>query len=167
MAKDDDRNAGAEVEDNEETRSLLSQGSEDSDLVVTPGPPPPPKPHPPFPPPRRISSFAQPRPPGTPRTPNRVRFDDEQYVLPTRETNGHADPHEWVEEEDYLTTSAAGDGGRRNSDVQRLPLLTDIEAPSITVASADVGFSHEDLLENARPKSGMRSAFMNMANSIM
>jgi len=49
--------------------------------------------------------------------------------------------------------------------VQRLPLLTGIEAPSVTVANES--FNPEDHLENARPRSGMRSAFMNMANSIM
>ena len=48
-----------------------------------------------------------------------------------------------------------------------LPLLTDIEAPSVTVALEHTQFHAEEHLENARPKSGMRSAFMNMANSIM
>lgn len=61
----------------------------------------------------------------------------------------------------------AGRYGRREGPGQSLPLLTGIEAPSVTVASSDIGFSPEDLLESARPKSGMRSAFMNMANSIM
>jgi sodium-coupled neutral amino acid transporter 11 len=59
--------------------------------------------------------------------------------------------------------SAHGHNGRER--VQRLPLLTGIEAPSVTVAE-DV-FNPESLLESARPRSGMRSAFMNMANSIM
>lgn len=118
-------------------------------------------------PPRRQSSFAQPRPDGAPRTPNRVRFEVED-----RNMNGHANGHiglpndAWIEEEDFMTNDA-GHSGRRDSSHQRLPLLTDIEAPSVTVASSDVGFSAEDLLESARPKSGMRSAFMNMANSIM
>jgi sodium-coupled neutral amino acid transporter 11 len=62
-----------------------------------------------------------------------------------------------MEEQDYMNGSASGRG-------QRVPLLTDIEAPSVTVAN---DFNAEDLLESARPKSGMRSAFMNMANSIM
>jgi sodium-coupled neutral amino acid transporter 11 len=43
--------------------------------------------------------------------------------------------------------------------------LTDIEAPSVTLATDD--FNADDLLESARPKSGMKSAFMNMANSII
>jgi sodium-coupled neutral amino acid transporter 11 len=63
----------------------------------------------------------------------------------------------WIEEQDYMNGSAGGRG-------QRVPLLTGIEAPSVTVAS---DFNAEDLLESARPKSGMQSAFMNMANSIM
>jgi len=73
-----------------------------------------------------------------------------------------------MEDEDYLAsnnTAAAGRGSRRDSLGQRAPLLTDIEAPSVTLASEE--FNAEDLLESARPKSGMRSAFMNMANSIM
>jgi len=44
--------------------------------------------------------------------------------------------------------------------------LTDIQAPSVTVAN-DIDFNPNDLLESARPKSGLRSAFMNMANSII
>lgn len=55
---------------------------------------------------------------------------------------------------------------------QRLPLLTGIEAPSVTLATGQaVGeegeWQPEHLLESARPKSGTWSSFMNMANSIM
>ena len=53
-------------------------------------------------------------------------------------------------------------------DGGRVPLLTDMEAPSVTVARAGEGrgvFGGEVGREGA--KSGMRSAFMNMANSIM
>lgn len=105
---------------------------------------------------KRQSSFAQPRVDGTPRTPNRVRFEE-----PARSSmNGRAD--DWIELEgdDYL------DGGSDGRDrVQRLPLLTGIEAPSVTLA--EEAFNPEDHLESARPRSGMKSAFMNMANSIM
>lgn len=45
------------------------------------------------------------------------------------------------------------------------PLLTNIEAPSVTVATTQI--SPEDHLEHSRPRSGLRSAFMNMANSII
>lgn len=105
---------------------------------------------------KRQSSFAQPRPDGTPRTPNRVRFED----APATDSNGGRD---WIEldGDDYM--SANGHYGR--DGVQRLPLLTGIEAPSVTVA--EESFNAEDYLESAKPRSGMKSAFMNMANSIM
>jgi sodium-coupled neutral amino acid transporter 11 len=68
---------------------------------------------------------------------------------------------DWVEldGDDYM------DGSDGQESVQRLPLLTGVEAPSVTVA--EESFHPEDHLESARPRSGMRSAFMNMANSIM
>lgn len=106
---------------------------------------------------KRQSSFAQPRPDGAPRTPNRVRFEEPRISI-----NGHGDnADDWLElhDDNYMDDP---DGHER---VQRLPLLTGIEAPSVTVANES--FNPEDHLENARPRSGMRSAFMNMANSIM
>ena len=112
---------------------------------------------------RRQSSISQPPPDGaprTPRTPNRVRFDiDDEREGP----NGHAlspggaEEEDWADEEDYLEA-------RRSSTGQRAPLLTDVQAPSVTAA---LDFNAEDHLESARPKSGMSSAFMNMANSII
>jgi sodium-coupled neutral amino acid transporter 11 len=110
--------------------------------------------------PRRTSSF---RPAGTPRTPNRVRFDIEDNESDTGDRmNGHTTRPQWMDEEDYLE----GDEERAlpRGEMQRMPLLTDIEAPIVTVAS---DFDPEDHLESARPRSNMRSAFMNMANSIM
>ncbi|CAK7267573.1 hypothetical protein SEPCBS119000_002617 [Sporothrix epigloea] len=64
------------------------------------------------------------------------------------------------------------DTAPENLDRQhRLPLLTDIEAPSVTLARsgetdlrADVEWAER---ERNRPKSGLSSAFMNMANSII
>lgn len=109
---------------------------------------------------KRQSSFAQSRPDGAPRTPNRVRFEEEAL---RRSLNGDAGGGDWIEldGDDYMSANG-GDGRER---VQRLPLLTGIEAPSVTVA--EEAFDPEDYLESARPRSGMRSAFMNMANSIM
>ncbi|KAF1849661.1 uncharacterized protein K460DRAFT_372113 [Cucurbitaria berberidis CBS 394.84] len=107
---------------------------------------------------KRQSSFAQPRVDGTPRTPNRVRFEE-----PSRGLNGDAGGGDWIELEgdDYMD----GNGSDGRERVQRLPLLTGIEAPSVTVA--EEAFDPEDHLESARPRSGMKSAFMNMANSII
>lgn len=109
---------------------------------------------------KRQSSFAHPRPDGVPRTPNRVRFEEDPV---RRSMNGGAQGGEWIEleGEDYMDGGHGEEGRER---VQRLPLLTGIEAPSVTVAA---DFDPEDHLESAKPRSGMRNSFMNMANSIM
>lgn len=113
--------------------------------------------------PRRQSSFAQSRPNGTPRTPNRVRFN----ISPTPSDNGSADHDRELmplADEEALfreMNELSGDGS------QRQPLLTDREGPMIALATEDDDFNAEELLESARPKSGMKMAFMNMANSIM
>lgn len=98
--------------------------------------------------PQRHSSLYQPRPDGTPRTPHRVRFD--------LDDRGNGDlQEEWMDEEDYL-----------NSSSQHAPLLTDITPPADSPFRSEA-FQPEDYLPDARPKSGMPSAFMNMANSII
>ena len=78
---------------------------------------------------------------------SRRNEDEDEQVDSPRHMNGYAD------------------------HTQRLPLLTGVEAPSVTLASGDEewegGWRPENLLESARPKSGVWSAFMNMANSIM
>ena len=128
---------------------------------------------------RRQSSFSKPPPHGQPRTPrtsNRVRFDVEEQEGIAQAPNGHMprtseEPPAWLDDDDDDEVDEGFPGQPRGSPRsftgQREPLLTGIEAPSVTVANADLGFNAEDLLETARPKSGMRSAFMNMANSIM
>jgi hypothetical protein len=98
---------------------------------------------------QRQSSLSQPRPPGTPRTTNRVRFDIQDRESSLRESQ------EWVDNEDYL-----------ESHRQDAPLLTNITPPADSPFLSD-GFQPEDHLPNARPKSGTRSAVMNMANSII
>ena len=192
MPKDDSSKAPrgeSHGDNNEEVRSLLSGPSNDNDPEdgtdtdldhgpaspsYSPSPPPPP-------PPRRhpvrqssISHAPMNGSPRTPRTPNRVRFELDDRTDNDARPNGHfsapsnRSSSDWMEDEDHLASesrAAAGRGSRRDSSGQRAPLLTDIEAPSVTLASED--FNAEDLLESARPKSGMRSAFMNMANSIM
>jgi sodium-coupled neutral amino acid transporter 11 len=113
--------------------------------------------------PMRQSSFAQSRPNGTPRTQNRVRFDvaEPNYISQPNGGLTSIPSDDWMDEEDYI----AGFGAR-SSTGQRAPLLTDIEAPSVTLAN-DIDDNLEDHLESARPKSGIKSAFMNMANSII
>ena len=154
MAKDDFRQvrkdeAGASS-DNEEARSLLSASDEGSDIVV------------------RQKHLDNTTKPPTSRSQNHVHFENGTATSNGAPENGHAS---WTDEEDFLAEDAAGGIGRSRqswaSDGGRVPLLTEIEAPSVTVASAIVDFTTEDLLENARPKSGMKNAFMNMANSIM
>ena len=116
-------------------------------------------------PPRRQSSFAQPRAHGAPRRQQRVRFDIAEPDT-INEANGHAaQPRsaDWLDDEDYM---ASDDESERASTGQRAPLLTGIQAPAVTLAN-EIDINPEDLLESARPKSGLRSAFMNMANSII
>lgn len=113
---------------------------------------------------RRQSSISRQPPDGLlrkPRTPNRVRFEVEHS---DGESAMHSRPEE-SDEEDYLPHDTSI--GQRREIAQRAPLLTGIEAPSVTVASTDFDLDAEHLLDISRPKSGMRSAFMNMANSIM
>ncbi|KAL8822019.1 MAG: hypothetical protein Q9223_000010 [Gallowayella weberi] len=114
---------------------------------------------------RRQSSLSIPSPIGLrrkPRTPNRVRFELEEQGKSEHVADG---PGPESDEDDY---SAHESSSQQRSDTsQHAPLLTEIEAPSVTVASFDYDLNAEDLLENSRPRSGMKSAFMNMANSIM
>ncbi|KAJ5610351.1 hypothetical protein N7510_007070 [Penicillium lagena] len=121
----------------------------------------------------RQSSISQPTADGqrrTPRTMNHVRFDiDEESATAgdDRHSNGHAhspDDELWLDDEDYELGGQGARGARHTG--QTVPLLTDIEAPSVTLATSD-DFFPEDHLENARPRSGMKMAFMNMANSII
>jgi sodium-coupled neutral amino acid transporter 11 len=118
----------------------------------------------------------QPRTPRTPRTPNRVRFDLVPTIVGDNAGNGvpngrpadhyhhhhHARDSFDVDEEDPLASPP--DAGQQE---HRVPLLTGIEAPSVTVASdSSLDLSRaQDLLH--RPRSGLSSAFMNMANSII
>ncbi|KAE8353926.1 amino acid transporter [Aspergillus coremiiformis] len=119
---------------------------------------------------QRQSSFAHPVPEGqrrAPRTLNRVRFDLDENTEDEYQSNGYtrnSEDSSWLEEEDYTRGSNIRSG--RSATGQMVPLLTDIEAPSVTLATSE-DFFPEEHLENARPRSGMRMAFMNMANSII
>lgn len=143
----------------EEAQGLLANDENEAE-AESPPPPVPPKPKRNVP--IRIHSalsYATSGGPRTPRTPNRVRFELEERISSELGSNGHArspNAETWYEEQNT-------DGGRFG---QRRPLLTNIEAPSVTL-SEDLDFNAEDLLESARPKSGLKSSFMNMANSII
>ena len=150
MLRDDTASTG-HVEEREhsfeEAQSLLRESFDDADelpalppnaaSVNTTGPPV-----------NRQSSLSQSRPDGTPRTTNRVRFDVEDNVIPRQSDD-------WVDEADYL-----------HPPRQDAPLLTHITPPSDSPFLSDA-FQPEDHLPNARPKSSLPSAVMNMANSII
>ena len=62
--------------------------------------------------------------------------------------------------------------GEDGDHQHRRPLLTDVEAPAVTLANSLGGMSDEEVAERLhrehhRPRSGMKAAFMNMANSII
>ena len=175
MPKDDFhaiRKQESSNEDTEEVHSLLSQSSGEPPHSIGHA-----RPHPPHlsNTNRRQSSLSHSPANGGPRTPrtaNRVRFHIEERSDSEHEVNGHVrGPNSedraggWLGEEDCIPQDTVA--GNRSHAGQRAPLLTDIEAPSVTVASTEWSFNLDNLLENARPKSGMSSAFMNMANSIM
>lgn len=95
--------------------------------------------------------------PPPPPTPRSVRFNI-------------SDSDNWINDEDPLHSDSDSDDpntdhtGRSSRDGGRAPLLTSMEAPSVALAN---DLTTADLLDTARPKSGMKMAFMNMANSIM
>ncbi|KAJ6257147.1 hypothetical protein Dda_8033 [Drechslerella dactyloides] len=71
------------------------------------------------------------------------------------------DDAQWTPDDDFLNSSDDEDFAQA---VERgtAPLLTSIAAPSVVVAGMDLGN-----LESSSARSGMKMAFMNMANSIM
>lgn len=146
----DDVTPNGHVEDprhsSEEGHSLLRNPFDDSDDL---GELHPFEPSPSRPSVKRQSSLSQPRPDGTPRTTNRVRFNVEDDATGPRLSEA------WVDEEDYL-----------HSPRPDAPLLTDITPPSDSPFLSDA-FQPEDHLPNARPKSSKMNAIMNMANSII
>ncbi|KGO68479.1 Amino acid transporter, transmembrane [Penicillium italicum] len=161
-------------QDEHEAQSLLSISSEEQDLAFHPEPLPSPIPPSNATYGKRHSSIYQPTSDGkrrTPRTMNRVRFDleeepeDPNQISIDRALSPDDSPDDtlWLEDEDYELENRST--GTHHSG-QSIPLLTNIEAPSVTLAISD-DFFPEDHLEDARPRSGMKMAFMNMANSII
>ncbi|RYP21484.1 hypothetical protein DL767_009249 [Monosporascus sp. MG133] len=125
-----------------------------------------------------------PAPSGRPkrgRLTSRVRFDLRPTNIPPPANGIHRDdgpssPTYSDDQDDASCRRASRDdfefdiddsSGASRSD--RRPLLTDIEAPSVTVANSPIwgGGGDGDAAWTERPKSGLRPAFMNMANSII
>ncbi|KUI74002.1 Vacuolar amino acid transporter 2 [Cytospora mali] len=121
-----------------------------------------------------------------PRTPPpRVHFDPNPTILQGRTPNGYAnsfDSHrrsssyddEYAPERDSLDDLDFQIDDGAHGGQHRTPLLTGIEAPSVALANNGAwgGASDDEVQswaegERQRPKSGLRSAFMNMANSII
>ncbi|KAK7568695.1 amino acid transporter [Phyllosticta citricarpa] len=126
-----------------------------------------------------VARSGQQQHPYAPRTIPLAYGEDEEEELVLGEGEGDA---AWVEGQDFMGSGNRSGGGRgfglglgrgrgsgrtrSGSGEQRLPLLTDVEAPSVTVAGGE-GEVEEALDGATRPKSGLKSAFMNMANSII
>ncbi|OAA78348.1 Amino acid transporter, transmembrane [Akanthomyces lecanii RCEF 1005] len=102
------------------------------------------------------------------RTPGRVRFNDVPEVvrMSTASSRRSGDSLDGVDHDhdDPRSTLDLEDPLRDDHDDHRRPLLTSIEAPSVALAN-DLDDAVEQELR--RPKSGLQSAFMNMANSII
>ncbi|KPM45810.1 Vacuolar amino acid transporter 2 [Neonectria ditissima] len=107
-----------------------------------------------------------------PRTPNRVRFDLTPEIVGV--SNGDAGAgagangyplqgHRRSMSDGSMDVEEPASPGRRH----RMPLLTGIEAPSVTMANSLGDAEERAENELRRPKSGLKSAFMNMANSII
>ncbi|KAK7424298.1 hypothetical protein QQX98_000566 [Neonectria punicea] len=103
-----------------------------------------------------------------PRTPNRVRFDLTPEIVGV--SNGAAAGYPLQGHRRSMSDGSldmemeeSASPGRRH----RMPLLTGIEAPSVTMANSLGDAEERAENELRRPKSGLKSAFMNMANSII
>ena len=136
----------------EQSRSLLAQGAVDDDEdESTPAHRSPQFPQ------SSLSRNASNGLSRAPRTTNRVRFDIGQTRSREHALSGHAripsrEGGDWSDAEDDFSGNHAE--SRRSNAGQRMPLLTDVEAPSIMVAE-DLEFNAEGPLENVRPKSGI------------
>ncbi|KAK6499560.1 hypothetical protein TWF481_009927 [Arthrobotrys musiformis] len=143
-----------------------SQQNEDHFLVSSPSPPgsrrlstdlvgevtlPPP------------STSSPPMEPSAPQPKRFVRFDvDDELVDSTAASLANRDNDErWTYDEDFLNSSDDDDFAHA-VEGGTAPLLTNIAAPSVVVAGLDI-----DGFEDPASRSGMKMAFMNMANSII
>ncbi|KAK4087813.1 hypothetical protein Purlil1_7870 [Purpureocillium lilacinum] len=109
----------------------------------------------------------------SPRTPHRVQFDLTPEVIGAGNGSAGGRMSYSSDEASRSFDLDIAEGGGQGERHHRVPLLTDMEAPSVAVANAwgdgdDEGDAADELhAEMRRPKSGLKSAFMNMANSII
>ncbi|KAK3903855.1 acid protease [Staphylotrichum tortipilum] len=105
------------------------------------------------------------------RTPTRVRFDLRPTIVagttppspsPPADTDDNRYPRSSFDFED--DTSLPLHSRNNNTRHQRIPLLTNLEAPAVTLSTTP---DDHDLAEFSRPRSSLPAAFMNMANSII
>lgn len=122
--------------------SALSSNHSDDDLIVTDIRAQAPTPVPPLQP--------------VPRTPNRVRFALDETPGDEEERGATGDRWAADDDDDHLGSDDEGEGD--DSRGNRAPLL---------MTPGRTEFELEMSLEESRPKSGMKMAFMNMANSII
>ncbi|KAM3456564.1 hypothetical protein BB8028_0003g10570 [Beauveria bassiana] len=106
------------------------------------------------------------------RTPARVRFNDipEVVRMSTASSRLSSDSLDNVDHAARRVLDLE-DPLRDDHDDHRMPLLTSLEAPSVALAN-DLDDENDDAgdvvaRQLRRPKSGLQSAFMNMANSII
>ncbi|CEJ94135.1 Putative Transmembrane amino acid transporter family protein [[Torrubiella] hemipterigena] len=107
------------------------------------------------------------------RSPSRVQFDMTPQVMGDTVGAGdgplprHSDQYSYSDDDDDDALHMQDPLSRDSR--HRVPLLTDLEAPSVRVANEWGGDGGDEELaaELRRPKSGLKSAFMNMANSII
>lgn len=140
-----------ESERHEEGRGLLAGDHDEDDLGVYPGNDTP-----------QENGESK-----KPRVPSRVQFDLTPEVIGA--SNGSAGGRRPSSE---ASQSFDLDEAESLGRAHRVPLLTDMEAPSVAVANSWGDGDDDDVTdelheEMRRPKSGLQSAFMNMANSII
>ncbi len=102
------------------------------------------------------------------RTPTRVRFDLRPTIVANTTTSPSPSPAADNDDNAYPRSSFDFDDSslplHNGTHHQRIPLLTNLEAPTVTLATSAAFDPSEEL---ARPRSSLPAAFMNMANSII
>ncbi|KAK6347707.1 hypothetical protein TWF718_005544 [Orbilia javanica] len=107
------------------------------------------------------SSSPQPLEPSAPQPKRFVRFNVDDELADPAGFVSRDDDERWTYDEDFLNSSDDDDFAHA-VEGGTAPLLTSIAAPSVVLAGFD-----SDGFEDPTSRSGMKMAFMNMANSII